>query len=557
MTHALHITLAQINPIVGDLPFNLDKIRKVRDAAPANADLIVFPEMAVCGYPPEDLVLKPFFIDKVEESIARLTEESKKHKSLLLIPCPWRKNEKIYNAVHLIGGGKIQDTVFKNHLPNYGVFDELRVFQPGPLPSPVEVKGHKLGVMICEDMWFADAAAHLKKKGAEILISINASPYEVSKNAQRLTKARDRIDETGLPLIYLNQCGGQDELVFDGASFVLNESGQLILQAEEFAEDIHHTVWERTGSAHWLCATDTVHPVHDETEAIYQALVTGLRDYVSKNGFPGVIFGMSGGIDSALTAALAVDALGREAVRCVMMPSKFTSRDSLEDAEECARILGIRYDVISIESAVASFEKELAPFFSNDTPATTHENIQPRCRGLILMALSNATGKMVLSTGNKSEMAVGYATLYGDMCGGFNVLKDIYKTQVYQLANWRNENKPGHGRGPAGLVIPERIITKAPTAELKPNQTDQDTLPPYDELDKILACLIEKDYSLETIVGKGHKRETVQRVWRMLDSAEYKRRQAPPGVKITSRAFGRDRRYPIVNHFMKIVEESR
>lgn len=553
MSHALHITIAQINPVVGDLPFNLGKIRKVRDEAPELADLIVFPEMALCGYPPEDLVLKPFFLDKIEESVQILASESLHHKSWLLVPCPWRRNGKIYNAAHIIGDGKIQHTVLKHHLPNYGVFDELRVFQSGPLPSPVTVREHRLGVMICEDMWFGDAAASLRDQGAEILISVNASPYEVTKNAQRLVQARGRIQETGLPLIYLNQCGGQDELVFDGASFVLNEAGNLMLQAKEFDEDVHHTVWERTDNGHWLCTTDTIYPVHGETEAVYLALMTGLRDYVGKNGFPGVIIGMSGGIDSALTAALAADALGPEAVHCVMMPSQFTSRDSLEDAAACAAELGVRHDVISIEKAVAAFEGELAPYFTAGTPATTHENIQPRCRGLILMALSNASGKMVLSTGNKSEMAVGYATLYGDMCGGFNVLKDLYKTQVYALARWRNANRPEHAHGPAGAVIPERILTKAPTAELKHNQTDQDTLPPYELLDDILTCLIEKDYSLEEIVAKGHDRQTVQKVWRMLDSAEYKRRQAPPGVKITPRAFGRDRRYPITNRFVKII----
>ncbi|MCB9996021.1 MAG: NAD+ synthase [Rhodospirillales bacterium] len=550
MTHKLHITLAQINPIVGDIAFNLDLIRKVRDDAPAYTDLIVFPEMAVCGYPPEDLVLKPVFIERIVEALQILAQESG-GKPSMIVPAPWRGTDgAIYNAAHLVGDGDIRQTVLKHHLPNYGVFDEARIFKAGPLPAPIDFKGHKLGVMICEDMWYADVAAHLKAAGAELLISVNASPYEVDKNNIRLDHARARVAETGLPLLYVNQCGGQDELVFDGASFVLNEAGTVIVQAEEFVEDIHHTVWEKAdGAAHWLCGTDAITPLHGTPESIYQALVIGLRDYVTKNGFPGVIIGLSGGIDSALSASIAVDALGSENVHCVMMPSKFTSQDSLEDAAACAEHLGVHYDTIAIESAVAAFETELEPHFNAGTPATMYENIQPRCRGLILMALSNASGKMVLSTGNKSEMAVGYATLYGDMCGGFNVLKDVYKIQVYELSRWRNVHKPDHSFGPQGLVIPERIITKAPTAELKENQTDQDTLPAYETLDAILRGLIEEDLDVAAITAQGHDEAIVRRVWSMLDRAEYKRRQAPPGIKITSRAFGRDRRYPITNHF--------
>lgn len=550
MTNTLHITLAQVNPIVGDLDYNRKLISRVIDESPAATDLVIFPEMAVSGYPPEDLVLKPFFMQKVHKTVEMVAKESKK---TILLPTPWAIEDRIYNAVHLIENNEIKHTVLKHALPNYGVFDEQRLFTPGPLPEPAALKGHKLGVMVCEDMWTKNISAHLEKQGAELLISVNASPFDFEKAEQRLEIAQSRVKETGLPLIYVNQCGGQDELVFDGASFVLNEAGKTVLQAEEFVTDIHHTVWKKAEKDHWLCETGTLHPLHEDVEAIYQALVIGLRDYVSKCGFPGVIIGLSGGIDSALSAAIAVDALGSEAVECVMMPSRYTSQDSLDDAAACADMLGVPCHSLSIESAVTAFEKTLAPHLGKTVPGTTYENIQPRCRGLILMALSNAGGRMVLSTGNKSEMAVGYATLYGDMNGGFNALKDVYKTQVYALARWRNENKPDHGFGPDGPVIPENIITKAPTAELRENQTDQDTLPPYEELDDILHCLIELDLGVADITKRGHDTETVQKIWKMLDRAEYKRRQAPPGVKITSRAFGRDRRYPIVNHFTKII----
>lgn len=554
MSHALTITMAQLNPIVGDLTGNLEKIRHVRDSAATDVDLIVFPEMIVCGYPPEDLVLKPFFLDRIEEAVQTLIDEDRAGDyPALLISAPWRdKDGAIYNAALLIQGGEIGAMSAKRHLPNYGVFDEARIFTAGPLPAPVPFKGVSLGIMICEDMWYDDVAAHLKEQGAEILITLNASPYEGEKNDLRLYQARLRAEETTLPLLYINQCGGQDELVFDGASFVVDKSGHLQVQLEEFVEDNLTTIWTKDGDE-WLCTSQHITPVHKNEDALYQALVTGLRDYVEKNNFPGVLIGLSGGVDSALSAALAVDALGADRVHCVMMPSPYTAQDSLDDAKACAQALGTAYDIISIEDAFARVETTLAPFLK-DAPPVTHENIQPRLRGLILMALSNAGGKMLLSTGNKSEMAVGYATLYGDMCGGFNALKDVYKTQVYALTRWRNQVKPDHCRGPAGLVVPENIITKAPSAELKPDQCDQDSLPPYEALDAILHDLIECDRGLEEIVAHGHDPALVRQVWHMLDRAEYKRRQAPPGVKITSRAFGRDRRYPITNHFGNIVE---
>jgi len=538
MTQALHLTLAQINPIVGDLTYNLNKIRHVRDNAPENTDLIIYPETITTGYPPDDLVLKPFFMFKVEELIQTLVEESKTHPAHLLVSTPLREDGKLYNASLLIGGGEIKTTIYKNNLPNYGVFDEARVFTSGPLPEPCEFKGYKLGFLICEDMWTPAAAKNLKDKGAEILISPNGSPYEIGKHDLRLQVARNRVEETGLPLIYVNQLSGQDELIFDGGSFVMMENGQVTLQAKDFEEDIHHITLEKKEGGPWLCTADTLHKIRTGVESIYQALVLGLRDYVTKNGFPGVVIGMSGGIDSALSAAIAVDALGAENVHTIMMPSPFTSQESLDDAAQCARLLGLTLDEISIEAPMKAFEETLV-----DLKGTAHENMQSRCRGLILMAYSNTHGHMVLSSGNKSEMAVGYSTLYGDMCGGFNALKDIYKTQVYELARWRNSQSP---------AIPENIITKKPTAELRPNQTDQDSLPEYEELDDILTCLIEHDLSLTEILERGHDEDTVRKVWKLLDRAEYKRRQAPPGVKITPRAFGRDRRYPITNHFLNI-----
>ncbi len=554
MSDKLDIVLAQINPIVGDIAYNCGKIAEIWEKH-SDTILIVFPEMAVCGYPPEDLVLKPFFIETVKSAVKDMAARCKDYKAAALIPTPWEEDGKLYNAVHLVQGGKIIETRYKYDLPNTGVFDEKRIFTAGKLPAPMTLHGHKIGVLICEDMWTSKVSTHLQDQGAELLISVNASPYETTKHNQRLELAKARTGETGLPLIYVNQCGGQDELVFDGASFVMNEGGTVILQADEFAEDIQHTVWEKTNNGHFLCATNALTPTHEGNEAIYQALVTGLRDYVTKNGFSGVIIGMSGGIDSALSAAIAVDALGADAVHCVMMPSQYTSQESLTDAEECAKALGVHYENISIKEPVAAFHKVLGHHLNDKTPATTFENIQPRARGLILMAISNGTGKMVLSTGNKSEMAVGYATLYGDMCGGFNALKDVYKTQVYALSSYRNSHKPDHCFGPQGVVIPENIITKAPTAELKDNQKDQDSLPPYEELDDILHCLIELDLSVEDIMQRGHDKDTIIRTWRMLDIAEYKRRQAPPGVKITACAFGRDRRYPITNHFKKNIAE--
>lgn len=558
MTESLKIALAQVNPTVGDLPGNAELIRRMRGlSAEAGADLVVFPELVVSGYPPEDLVLKPFFLDKIEATVQALAAETADGGPALLITSPWRADEpigmaKAWNAALLLDGGEVAAVRAKADLPNYGVFDEKRVFVPGPMPGPINFRGVRLGVPICEDIWGPDVVECLEESGAEILISPNGSPFEVDKPDYRSQLAGARVTESELPLIYLNQIGGQDELVFDGASFVLNADRSLAVQAPAFTEVLIVTDWNR-GPEGWACAPGDKCPPPDRMSAMYQAMMLGLRDYVGKNGFPGVVLGMSGGIDSALSAAVAVDALGADKVHCVMMPSPYTSKDSLEDASEAARLLGCRIDTVPIWPAMEAFSDMLAPIFGNEAPDTTEENIQARARGLTLMGISNKFGAMLLTTGNKSEMSVGYATLYGDMCGGYSVLKDIYKTDVFALCRWRNENRPAETMGPDGAVMPERIITKPPSAELKPDQTDQDSLPPYDMLDDILACLIEGELSVDDIVARGHDPQVVQRVWRMLDLAEYKRRQAPPGVKVTARAFGRDRRYPITNAFRKIL----
>ncbi|MBM3540577.1 MAG: NAD+ synthase [Alphaproteobacteria bacterium] len=547
MTDTLHIALAQVNPTVGDLAGNLARIRRARAEA-AGADLVVFPELSVCGYPPEDLVLRPAFQRRVAEAVDALAADTADGGPAILVGAIRLDGDRLHNAAVLLDGGKVAAVRFKHDLPNYGVFDEKRVFAAGPLPGPVNFRGVRLGVMVCEDMWTPEVTECLEESGAEILVVINGSPFETKKSDQRLTLAVARVSESKRPLIYVNQVGGQDELVFDGASFVLGADASLRAQAASWREDVIATRWTRNG-AEWTCATAERKAPANGHESIYRAMMLGLADYVRKNGFPGVLIGLSGGIDSALSAAVAADALGPERVRCVMMPSRFTSKDSLEDAAEVARLLGIRLDTVGIEPAVEAFAAMLAPAFEGRARDTTEENVQARARGLTLMAMSNKFGHMVLSTGNKSEMSVGYATLYGDMCGGYSVLKDVYKTEVFALSRWRNQTKPDGALGPAGRVMPERVITKAPTAELKANQTDQDTLPPYAELDAILEGLVEDEADVAALVAKGHARETVLRVAQMLKRAEYKRRQAPPGVKITRRAFGRDRRYPIVNAF--------
>ena len=550
MTDALTIVLAQLNPTVGDVVGNARRLADARkQAAEMGADLVVTTELVLSGYPPEDLVLRPSFQETVRRELEALAAETADGGPALLVGTPWAEDSAVYNAAVLLDAGKIADIRRKHDLPNYGVFDEKRVFASGPLPGPINFRGVRLGVMVCEDMWTDEVAECLEESGAELLVVINGSPFEVDKTDQRLNLAVSRVAESGLPMIYVNQVGGQDELVFDGSSFVLGGDASLRAQAPGWREDLLATRWTRQDGA-WTCQTGTRHAPTEGLASVYEAMTLGLRDYVGKNGFPGVIIGLSGGIDSALTAAVAADALGPDRVRSVMMPSPYTSAESLDDAAATAAAIGVALDTISIGPAMKAFETMLAPLFGNLPADTTEENIQARARGMALMALSNKTGAMVVSTGNKSEMSVGYATLYGDMCGGYSVLKDVYKTMVFALCRWRNEARPVGALGPAGIVIPERVITKPPSAELKPDQRDDDTLPPYEVLDAILDCLIERDFGVDATVDEtGFERALVLRVWRMLLTAEYKRRQAPPGVKITSRSFGRDRRYPIVNAF--------
>ena len=549
MTDTLAIALAQLNPTVGDLEGNKALILRARaEAAAQGADLVVCTELVVTGYPPEDLVLKPMFQEQSRAIVEALAVETADGGPALLIGAPWVDDGKLYNAVLLLEGGEVAARRYKYELPNYGVFDEVRVFARAGLPGPIPFRGVRLGAMICEDMWFPEVSECLVESGAEIMIAINGSPFESDKGDARLNLAVARIGETELPLIYVNQVGGQDELVFDGASFVLNADHGLAAQAPAFDEALVLTRWVREADG-WYCAPGPRAALPDGHAATYRAMTLGLADYVGKNRFPGVLIGLSGGIDSALTAAVAVDALGADRVFCVAMPSRYTAQSSLDDAAECARLLGVRHEMVGIEPAVDALGSMLGPIFAGRDADETEENIQARVRGVILMAISNKLGHMVLTTGNKSEMSVGYATLYGDMCGGYSVLKDVYKTDVFRLCRWRNRQRPPGALGPAGRVVPERVITKPPSAELRPDQKDEDSLPPYEDLDDILHCLIEENMGTAEIVGRGHDPETVRRVWKMLDTAEYKRRQAPPGVKIGTRAFGKERRYPITNAF--------
>ena len=552
MNGPLTIALAQCNPVVGDVSGNTALVKGTRDAAGrSGADLVVFPELVLVGYPPEDLVRRPALVGAAREALEGLERESGDAGPALVVTLPWFADGRLHNAVALVANGR-SDLRFKHELPNYGVFDEKRVFVPGPLPEPVDFRGTRLGLMICEDMWFATGASHLADRGAELLLVPNGSPFEVDKAEQRRDLARARATESGLALAYVNQVGGQDELVFDGGSFVVNADGGFAHVMPSWRESLAMTHWERQGRG-YRCVGSAEWIDEPRLQAIYSAMVLGLRDYVRKNGFPGVVLGLSGGIDSALTAAVAVDALGPSRVHGVRLPSRFTTPPSQNDAAESARLLGMRLDTISIEGPVAAAEAALASLFAGRAPDVTEENLQARVRGLLLMGLSNKFGNLLVTTGNKSEMSVGYATLYGDMCGGYSVLKDIYKTEVYGLSHWRNHvdeaGRPAGALGPSGRVIPESSITKAPTAELRPNQTDQDSLPPYVELDAILQGLVEHEMSVSEIVARGYDRSTVTRVQRLLYLAEYKRRQAPPGVKITRRSFGRDRRYPITNRF--------
>ncbi len=543
------IALAQVPSIVGDIAGNRDRLRKARaEAAGFGADIMMTPELYLAGYPPEDLVLKPAFQEACRAACEEIARDTADGGPAVLIGLPWVEGGRIYNAVALADGGRIELVRFKVDLPNYGVFDEKRVFSPGPSPGPIVFRGVRIGVPICEDIWGPDPVECILETGGEILLVANASPYERDKLVIRQNMAVARVVESGLPLIYLNMIGGQDELVFEGASFALNADRSLAVQLPAFRPSVARTVWER-GVRGWSCVEGERELVEEGDEADYSACVMGLRDYVENNRFPGVVLGLSGGVDSALCAAMAVDALGPARVHAVMLPYRFTSNQSLSDAAACAQALGVRYDIVPIAEPVEGVERALAGMFAGKGRDVTEENIQSRARGLILMAISNKTGAMVVTTGNKSEMSVGYATLYGDMNGGFNPIKDLYKMEVFRLSALRNRWKPAGALGPDGEVVPRNILVKPPSAELRENQKDEDSLPPYPVLDAILHELVEKERRVADIVAEGHDPDIVRKIERLLYLAEYKRRQSAPGVKVGPKNFGRDRRYPIVNRF--------
>ncbi len=544
------LAVAQLNPTVGDVAGNTDLVRRARaEAAEKGADIVLSSELVLAGYLPEDLVLKPAFVRSCMQAAEALAKETADGGPALVIGTPWKGEDgKVYNAVLLLDQGEIRAVRYKYDLPNYSVFDEKRVFAAGPLPGPVDFRGVRIGLPICEDIWNDEVCECLEETGAEMLMVLNGSPYWENRAEERLQVVVSRVVQTGLPLVYCNQLGGQDELVFDGGSFALQADRALAFQLPQFTPALGISDWKREGDT-WICESGEVAKLPDLDEANWRACVLGLHDYVNKNGFPGVVLGLSGGIDSAICAAMAVDALGPEQVHAIMLPYRYTSEESIKDAADCAKALNIRYDTVPIAEPVDGFMSALGDLFEGTNEDTTEENLQSRTRGVILMAVSNKFGRMVLTTGNKSEMSVGYATLYGDMNGGYNPIKDLYKTQVFHLAAWRNANKPEGLLGPEGEVIPSNIITKVPTAELRENQTDQDSLPPYDVLDDILECLVEDEMSVADIEKRGHDRALIHRIEHLLYIAEYKRRQAPPGVKITERNFGKDRRYPITNRF--------
>jgi NAD+ synthase len=553
MPDTLKITLAQLNQSVGDLAGNAEAMLAARERAAkgpnGGVDLIAFPELQLIGYPPEDMILKPALIERAQAELDKLARVTSDGGPAMLVGSVFVRDGALHNGVALLDQGKVAATRFKRELPNYGTFDEVRLFQPGPLPEPIIVRGTMIGVPICEDIWQPDVCRHLADFGAEIFVCINGSPYEIDKDALRIDGvAKRRAVDTGLPLAYVNRVGGQDELVFDGASFVVNGDGGLAVQMRDWEEQEVTTNWTKTAQG-WRCDRGEIAMLADHPEDIYCAMVLALRDYVNRNRFPGVVLGMSGGIDSAICAAIAADALGPERVWAVMLPSRFTSQESLDDAAAACKALGIRHDVIPIQPAVAGFDEMLADTFADTKVDITEENLQSRIRGVTLMALSNKFGHMLMTTGNKSEMSVGYATIYGDMAGGYNPIKDAYKLTVFSISKWRNQKRPRIGLGPDGPVIPENIIVKPPSAELRPDQKDSDSLPPYEVLDPILLGLVEHEKSVNQLCAEGFDRETLVRIERLLHLAEYKRRQAPPGVKLGTRNFGRDRRYPITHAF--------
>lgn len=548
MTHSLTIALAQCNPVVGAIADNIALIRRLRaESAEQSADVVVFPELAVTGYPPEDMVLRPAFQRRAMEAVETLAKDTADGGPAIITGGIWVESGRVHNVLFLLEDGVIRAKQSKVHLPNYGVFDEARVFASAShMPQVVELRGVKVGLIICEDTWSPDVAASLKADGAELLISSNASPYETTKADTRRAIVGGRVGETKLPLLYLNIVGGQDEIVFDGGSFVTNANGDEIARMKQHEEDLGIVVWK---NGRLDVSAIPERPRQSREESMYQTLVLGLRDYIGKTRLQGAILGLSGGIDSAFVVALAVDALGAENVRGVSLPSRYTSQMSLDDAEESAKLLGIHLDTISIEPAVEAYHAMLKDVFSGTEEGLAEENIQSRIRGGTLMAISNKHGNALVNTTNKSEVAVGYGTLYGDMCGAYAPLKDVYKLQVYALAKWRNKHHRPNFLGPKGRVIPERSITRAPSAELRENQEDRDSLPDYPLLDPILHALVEEKLSVEETVAKGFDRETVEKTNRLLYIAEYKRRQAPPGVKVTSMVFGKDWRYPLAQQF--------
>ena len=549
----MKILLAQLNNTVGDIEGNISKACKVLDEAyDQNTDLVVFSELYLSGYPPEDLVLKKSFVQECRKGLNKLVLYSEEKKLGLIVGLPIYENDNLYNAVAIVDSGKIIGFSKKVNLPNYSVFDEKRVFNSNDNPCIFDFRGIKMGVPICEDIWTNNVCNKLKKQGCEIIISPNGSPFDKYKINQRKKVIEDRISEVRLPFVYVNQVGGQDELVFDGSSLVMNADKEIIYRSPQWEED--RAIIEFDQKEKKFLSQNFVNNDLTDLENIYMATVTGLRDYVLKNRFPGVILGLSGGIDSAFCAAVAVDALGEDKVEGFMLPSIYTSQNSFDDAEECAKRLNISLEKISIEKTYLSLEESLEKTFKDTSPDITEENLQSRIRGTILMAISNKKGKMLITTGNKSEVSVGYSTLYGDMNGGFNPIKDIYKTELFSLAKWRNKNLPKNVYLKKLEIIPESIIEKEPTAELRDNQKDTDSLPSYDELDQILEGLVEYELSTNELEKTGFSREEIKKVEHLLYISEYKRRQSAPGVKISLRNFGRDRRYPITNKFRDKIE---
>ena len=543
MTQKVTVVMGQIDPIVGDISGNVELIIAASEKAKneSQADIIVFPEMTITGYPPEDLLLREALYTQVEKALTRLCNEVKDIVCVVGYPMMDELGER-FNMAAWIENGSIQASYIKQNLPNYSVFDEKRYFTPGQLPCVVEHKGIKFGILICEDIWKITPSTQARDAGADVILNLNASPFSEEKHQDRIDTLKRRVDEIKKPIIYVNQTGGQDDLVFDGASFAVSAQGKVEVQAEQFASSLSVVELTRNELNEVQIKTGKQASLFTDEARIYEALKMGVKDYVEKNGFPGVLLGLSGGIDSALTLAIAVDALGAEKVEAVMMPFRYTAEISKEDAAKQAKTLAVNYQLIPIEPMYQAFENALTDAFSGKETDLTEENLQARIRGTILMALSNKTGKMVLATSNKSEVAVGYSTIYGDMVGGFSPLKDVPKTLVYRLAQYRNS---------LSECIPERVITRAPSAELRPDQKDQDSLPDYDVLDEIIRQYVKFDQSPDDIVAMGYDREEVTRVVRLINISEYKRRQSAPGIKITQRAFGRDRRYPITSHYQE------